>query len=440
MTAPDQTMERMRSILAGLIAELDQREQSGRRFGKFWLAETLRNKLPEEFMSAAVFETVFGAGLTAELRDEITNDKGLGTEILKQAHRHRAGEIMAELRDAQTDTVWNDGLLSTMSDAEVEWRCDGLLAQGGRLLVQAQYKAGKTTMLLNLARCLATGGHFLGRFDTTPVEGNVGYLNYEVSEALFLRWARQVGVPLDRLYVNNLRGMANPFRNERDLERLADRLLEHEVYSLIVDPYARAFNGDDLDRTGPAVAFTNALDRLAELADLSEISIANHAGHDAERGRNSTVLLDWADTILTLTKDKDTDLRYVKAIGRDVELAEDRLDFDPETHLLTLSGTGGRRANTRQDKIASLVAYAAQAVAQSPDGAPVSGSQIEEHFRYLKLPFTKGDGNKAAEKADDLGVRLALDEGPRRPKWWRIDPDAVADDASDWLKRAERDA
>src|SRR5207249_1483474 len=106
--------------------------------------------------------------------------------------------------------------------------------------------------------------YFLGRFETTPVDGNVGYLHYEVSEGLFLAWAQRVGIPEDRMYVNNLRGMPNPFRSERELERLAGRLIEHDVRSLIVDPYARAFNGDDLDRTGPAVAFTNALDHLGE--------------------------------------------------------------------------------------------------------------------------------------------------------------------------------
>jgi hypothetical protein len=437
-TAPDRTIEEMRSVLVELIAYVDKAKQSGRKLGaNFPLAE-LRKKLPEQFRSEYVLDLLIGA--SDELRNELRNDEGLSAEVLKQAHRRRAGEIMAELHDAQTDRPWNDGLLTTMTEAEIAWRCDGLLAQGGRLLVQAQYKAGKTTMLLNLARCLADGGYFLGRFDTTAVKGNVGYLNYEVSEALFLAWARQVGVPLDRVYVNNLRGMANPFRNERDLERLADRLLEHEVYSLIVDPYARAFNGDDLDRTGPAVAFTNALDHLAELADLSEISIANHAGHDAERGRNSTVLLDWADTIVTLTRDKDTDLRYVKAIGRDVELAEDRLDFDPETHLLTLSGSGGRKKNVRTEKIATLAVYAAQAVAKGTDDNPVNGAQIEAHFRELGKPFTKGDGNKAAAAAHDLGVRLVRDDGKGRPKWWGISADGVVDGAVDYIESAERRA
>jgi len=186
---------------------------------------------------------------------------------------------------------------------------------------------------------------------------------------------------------------------------------------------------------------TNKLDRLAEIADLSEIAVANHAGHDAERGRNSTVLNDWADTIVTLTRDKETDERYVKAIGRDVELAEDRLDFS-ETHLLTLSGTGGRKASARQDKLAYLAPYAAQAIAQSPEGGLISGSQIEEHFRRLNLRFTKGDGSKAAEKAHDLGlgVRLERDDGRNRAKWWGIIDDEVTDAAAGFTARAAGDA
>jgi hypothetical protein len=41
--------------------------------------------------------------------------------------------------------------------------------------------------------------------------------------------------------------------------------------------------------------------------------------------------------------DGGEETRYLKAIGRDVELEEDRLDYDQRTRRLTLAGTGSRK-------------------------------------------------------------------------------------------------
>ena len=56
-----------------------------------------------------------------------------------------------------------------------------------------------------------------------------------------------------------------------------------------------------------------------------------HAGCDGERTRGSTALEDWPDSIVTVTRDPETGERFLRAEGRDVDLDEDRLDFDLET-------------------------------------------------------------------------------------------------------------
>jgi hypothetical protein len=379
--------------------------------------------------------TLGGTELSGAVVAELRGNKGLHAEVRKELDRQRAREIVAEVRDRHgEEKPWNDGLLSGMIAAEIAWRCEDLVPLASRMLIQAQYKAGKTTFLLNLCRCVDEGGYFLGRFETTKLDGIVGYMNFEVAGDMFRKWADQLRIDPNRMYVNHLRGMPNPFATERGLERLAERLRYYGVRALIVDPWARAFDGDDLDRTGPAVKMTNKLDQLAEMAGLSEVFVANHTGHDKERGRNSTVLNDWADTIVTLTRDEDTGFRFMKAIGRDVDVPEDRLDFDPETHILTLSGAGGRKANVQRERITGLARYAAQAVARATE--PINGSQIEEHFKWLGVSHRRGDGNKAAEAAYDQGVRLVRDEGKNRPKWWGIDKNAVVDAAEEFLRRA----
>jgi len=76
-------------------------------------------------------------------------------------------------------------------------------------------------------------------------------------------------------------------------------------------------------------------------------------------------LEDWADAIVKLThneQDGDTGPRYISAVGRDIELEEDRLSFDPATRWLSLSGGGSRKEaeasrrdeDTRQDIVRAL--------------------------------------------------------------------------------------
>jgi hypothetical protein len=430
---------KMRDFLDNLSRECDDAQRVGRLFDEGVALNHFRKAFPREFISEEILAAFASAGMTAELLAELQRDKELYSDVRKELNRQRSREIVAKLRDGQgEDKPWNDGLLSGMSKSDLVWRCDGLLPVNARLLIQAQYKAGKTTFMLNFARCLIHGGYFLGRFETTKIDGLVGYLNYEVSGDQFSAWAEQLGINADRVYVNNLRGMPNPFASERDLERLAERLRWFMVDVVIVDPYARAFDGDNLDQTGPAVKFTNKLDQLAEMADLTEIAIVNHTGHDKERGRNSTVLNDWADTIVTLTRDDKDGARYVKAIGRDVELAEDRLDFDPETKILTLSGTGSRKTNANQDKMAKLAPMAAQMIAVS--SVPLNGAQIEARWKDMGIGHSKGDGNKAAAAAHGLGVRCEKDEGPNRPKWWAIVADVGDDEVMAFLDRGARGA
>jgi hypothetical protein len=70
------------------------------------------------------------------------------------------------------------------------------------------------------------------------------------------------------------------------------------------------------------------------------VVLSAHAGWNGERARGASALEDWADSIITMTKDDSEDgtgERYLRAIGRDVDLEEDRLDYDPRTRTLTLA-------------------------------------------------------------------------------------------------------
>ena len=147
-----------------------------------------------------------------------------------------------------------------------------------------------------------------------------------------------------------------------------------------------------------------------------------HAGWNGERTRGSSALEDWADVILTMTRDADDEsLRFLRAEGRDVELAEDRLDFDPSTRTLSLAGTGSRKKGKDDRKMADLAVYAVRAAREQP-GLGVSDME-ESISRIVYAPtFRHGDVSRAAKHASGLGHLRLVGGGPgRKTKHFAVD-------------------
>ena len=239
-------------------------------------------------------------------------------------------------------------------------RFDGLIPWESSTLVVAMRKTGKTTLLLNYARAILTGEPLLGQFEGIPLDpdAKVAFLNYEVSGAMLGRWAHDVGVPVDRLYLVNLRGRRNPLGHPDDRAELAAQLRDQNVQSVIVDPFGRAYTGDSQNDNGEVQAFLVDLDMFVRSeVGATDLVLATHAGWDGERSRGASALEDWGDTIITLTRDKDDDTkRFMKANGRDVDIEEDEIAMDPITRILSRSGNGPRdprkNSNARVEKLA----------------------------------------------------------------------------------------
>ena len=119
-----------------------------------------------------------------------------------------------------------------------------------------------------------------------------------------------------------------------------------------MDPFGRAYTGESQNDAGEVGAFLSDLDRFVEAAGCSELVLTAHAGWDGERTRGSSALEDWADAVAFVVRDKEDErLRYFHALGRDVEVEEDRLNFDPATRRLTLAGAGNRAVGPRKAKV-----------------------------------------------------------------------------------------
>lgn len=251
-------------------------------------------------------------------------------------------------------------------DEPVRYTVERVLPVGGNVLLTASYKTGKTIMLNNLARALADEVPFLDRFAVGAHAGRIGLWNYEVSGGQYRRWLRAAGIEhTDAIAVLNLRGFRMPVTTSSVEDWIVAWLVEQEVWLWAVDPFARAYVGSgrsENDNTEVG-AFLDTLDVIKERAGVSDLILPTHTGRaiaeeGEERARGATRLDDWADVAWTLTKN-DEDVRFFSAAGRDVDVPEEKLTFNPETYSLSLGGGDRKWERNRRIEAAVLAVVVA---------------------------------------------------------------------------------
>jgi predicted hotdog family 3-hydroxylacyl-ACP dehydratase len=301
-------------------------------------------------------------------------------------------------------------------------RIEGLLPWDASMLLTARRKTGKTTLLANMARSLLTGEDFLGRFGVIPLDGEIAFLNYEVPGKQVARWLAAVGVPKDRLYMINLRGRRNPLGHPEDRERLAATLRARGTETLICDPFGQAYTGEGQNDPGEVGAWLRRLDAFARGdVGVRDLILTAHAGWVGERVRGSSALEDWADSIVHMRHEKDDDPhspRYLRAIGRDVEVDEDRLDYDYMTRALTLAGVGSQKQVQVAAKIDALALTVKKVIEKTPG---ISGYKVTIALHEDGVPFRKGEELTALKLLEDRG-EVDVMPGPRKSKCYSIKP------------------
>lgn len=284
-----------------------------------------------------------------------------------------------------------------LAEETLPYTIQALHPTGSNTLLTAQFKVGKTTLLSNIMWCLLDQMPFLGRYEVSKPLGRVAYWNYELSERQFRTWLRSLGiVNLDGGAVWNLRGhrlpLQVPFVEDEAVQWLRDR----EVTALIVDPFARAYGGDE-NSNFEVGKFLEALDVIKRRAGVEDLFIAAHTPRMAqapgtERARGAARLDDWADARWILTKENER--RYFYAEGRDVQVAEQGLDYDNETRRLT-TVSGSRTEDHLSQKVEKALQVAVEVVANN-DG--ITATELRKKMT--------GDSTHHND-----GVRAAIERG-----------------------------
>lgn len=298
------------------------------------------------------------------------------------------------------------------------FRVEGLILAEGFTTVVAARKTGKTTFNLNLADSLLTGRDFLGRFPVEPVQGRIALLNFEVAAKQVAHWAHLVGVDPERFDIVTLRGRRNPLLHPQDRADLAEYLREREVEFLFVDPLSRAFYGDNGNDNTQMQRFLSDLDTFARSeVGATDVVLNVHAGWNADRSRGASATEDHPDSIIWLKpgdREKGDKSTYVEAKGRDVDVEEMQLAFDPSTYRLRLTGEGSRREVKQAQKRSDLEPEILRLVTANPG---INSGAITTGLKERGNSFQKGAENDAL-KAMRAAGRIGWKKGANNASLW----------------------
>jgi hypothetical protein len=354
--------------------------------------------------AAALRDKIQGLELTRLAQQVVGDQAATRAQRLEEAHVVTAAEFLTESEEPAAPLLGD------------------LMAEGHNASITAQYKTGKTELILNAAAALVYGGRFLSRFDVAGAY-RVALLNYELTEADQRERLRAFGLgaeALERLLVLNLRGVGLSMTTPAGADWLVGQLLAHRAEVVIVDTYgaASAPSVDSENDNAAARRFLMAFDQIKARARVHSSIWTAHTGrkeHEegAEHSRGATTFDDWVDVRMVLTKDRETRVRHLSSEGRSrYNLPESSLCYDASSRALWIpeGGEGQSRALTRQraggEKVLAIV------------GARPGLNASELRAELRKAGVTSHDDQERLLKAAEGEGRLAPVKVGREKKFY----------------------
>jgi hypothetical protein len=246
----------------------------------------------------------------------------------------------------------------------IRWRITDWMKEGYRVLLSAQYKAGKTTLVINVVRALVDDVPFLDRFDVSPVNA-VTVLDFEMADDepnQLDEWYQAAAIKhADRVRIVALRGRASSFNILDPVVRTRWAALLKGTEFLIIDCLRPILDALGLDESHEAGKFYVALDELLNEAGIRNAIVVHHMGHQNERARGDSRNLDWPDVNWTLVRESEDPAspRFIKAFGRGIDMPETKLQFNPKMQRLSI-GHGSRKDAKLEEVIDAVLEFVAK--------------------------------------------------------------------------------
>lgn len=295
----------------------------------------------------------------------------------------------------------------------IEWFWKGYIARGLKTELSAFWKAGKTTLIIELLRSLVSGQPFVG-LETKKIKV------YLISEETKIAW-------IDRRIKKELKGFdvkCKPFKRklnriewERYLEKLATECKE-KSYNLVIF--------DTLSDFWPVFKEEDAIDVKDALRPLNYLTeaglgvlLVHHSSRKGEReggmGRGSGALPADVDIIVDLVRfdpGNDHDNRRILKGGNS------RFDETPRELVIQLTDTGyaavgGSKAEVfKEENLQTLLAM----LPESPKNTTV-GNLIENWQGDGKVP-DKGTFSRWLNILEKRGEAGRVSQGGNKPDLW----------------------
>lgn len=262
-------------------------------------------------------------------------------------------------------------------DSPTPYRIDRVAPADARVMLAAQYKSGKSTLVGNLIRALADCEPFLGKFPVHVPARRIVLIDNELSDNTVRQWLRALRIENTGAVADvvTLRGNVGAFNliDDHCRDEWVRRLCDLGCDYLILDCLRPVLDALGLDENHDAGRFLVPFDQLLQDAGVSDAALVQHMGHGPERARGDSRLQDWPDAIWRLVRETDepNSPRYFSAYGRDVNVPESRLAFDPVTRHLSLAG--GSRADAKTE---AALQWVIQLLAEVGDA--LSANAIEQ--------------------------------------------------------------
>ena len=220
----------------------------------------------------------------------------------------------------------------------------GILWKGGKLLLSAPKKSGKSAIVQQLAFALAGYCPIFSPLHTTG-KHKVLYVQFEMHEQIVRERLIAAGWDPDP---NDIYIASMPYlKLDKDNIFQAFKLMVKEVNPdvLILDPLYNIHNQDENDAGKMQVVF-DRLDELIKELDIAIILVHHHrkeyAGPGGDmtspesRSRGTSKLQDWPDTLVTIEADRKADTRTLIFIcRRNPDMPPITMKFDPNTWTYT---------------------------------------------------------------------------------------------------------
>lgn len=361
---------------------------------------TSSGSAPTNGSETARAEPVIVGGVTLPPADRISLETSM--EYLKLKAREQAQRMLKAEKTAATapDPINLTTFLAT-PDEDVLYRIHGLLPAGGRVILAAQYKAGKSSMIGNLIKSLADATDFLDRFPVEPTT-RISIIDNELDPRTLRRWLRDQQIQnTDSINVLSLRGAVSTFDilDPETRAQWATKIAGSDI--VILDCLRPVLDALGLSEDKDAGRFLVAFDALLEEAGATEAVIVHHMGHTGSRSRGDSRILDWPDATWTLKREDPEDpnsTRFFEALGRDVKVNEAQLGWDEPSRHLSIVG-GSRNDKHLEGKLEQILDF----LEYSPG---TSG-------RGIKTGIPGAD--KTVPAAIELGIERGLIERRDRP-------------------------